>query len=229
MGKSLFFKDSFFPKPLIEIDNSTILEHVVDNYMKINDARIIFLFGEKECKEFHLDESARILTRDKGHVLMLNGETAGALCTCMMAIEHINNDAPLIVANSDQVIDVDFNDVIKCFDDFDAGVITFSSIHPRWSYAKVAGEDVVEVAEKRPLSHEAIAGFYFYKKGSDFVEAAKRAITKQSTYDGKYYISATINELILMNRRIGRYAIDKEQYHSFYSPEKIKEYEASKK
>lgn len=228
MGKSLFFKDSFFPKPLIEIENSTILEHVVDNYKEIDDSKIIFIFGDKDCKEFHLDESAKILTGDKGEAIVLNGETEGALCTCMMAIEHINNDNPLIVANADQVVDVDFNDVIKSFENCDAGLITFPSIHPRWSYAKVSGEDVVEVAEKRPLSHEAIAGFYYYKKGSDFIEAAKRAISKQATHEGRYYISSTINELILMNKKVTRYTIDKEQYHSFYSPEKIKEYEGGR-
>ena len=43
--------------------------------------------------------------------------------------------------------------------------------------------------------------------------------------NGKYYISSSLNELVLMNKKIGCYEIEKEQYHSFYSPEKIREYE----
>ena len=111
----------------------------------------------------------------------------------------------------------------------DAGVITFPNIHPRWSYARCMGDEVLEVAEKRPLSKDAIAGFYYFKKGSDFVEAAKNALFKQNHLEGKYYISAAVNELILLGKKVGRFEIEKEQYKSFYSPAKIKEYEDSLK
>ena len=144
-----------------------------------------------------------------------------------MAVDYINNDTPLIIVNSDQIIDVDYKDVISRFENFDAdaGVITFPSIHPRWSYIRKQGGEVVEVAEKRPLSKDAIAGFYYFRKGSDFIESAKKAIIKDNCLNGKFYISASINEMILMGRRIAYYDIQKEKYHSFYSPEKIKEYE----
>jgi hypothetical protein len=111
----------------------------------------------------------------------------------------------------------------------DAGVITFPNVHPRWSYARKRENVVVEVAEKRPLSKDAIAGFYYFKRGSDFVQAAKNALLKQNNLDGHYYISASINELILLGKKVGYYDIVKEQYKSFYSPAKIKEYEESLK
>ena len=71
--------------------------------------------------------------------------------------------------------------------------------------------------------------FYYFKKGSDFIKAAKNALMKQNNLDGKYYISSSINELILLGKKIGFYDIKKEQYRSFYSPAKIKEYEDSLK
>ena len=87
----------------------------------------------------------------------------------------------------------------------------------------------MEVAEKRPLSKNAIAGFYYYKHGKDFIEAAKRALLKQNNLDGKYYISASINELILAGKKVCHYEVDKERYNSFYSPAKIKEYEEGRR
>lgn len=87
------------------------------------------------------------------------------------------------------------------------------------------GGEIVEVAEKRPLSKNAIAGFYYYKRGSDFVSAAKSALLKQNNLEGRYYISASMNELILTGKKVGYFDIKKEQYKSFYSPAKIKEYE----
>ena len=229
MGKSLFFKDSFFPKPMIEIEGKTMLEQVVENYFRLEDKHFVFVFDKKDCAEFHLDDSARILTGNDTDIVILGAQTAGALCTCLMAIQSINNNEPLIITNCDQTIDVDYNDVLKHFseNDVDAGVITFDSIHPRWSYGRKDGNYIVEVAEKRPISRNAIAGFYYYRKGSDFIKAAQNAIMKKNSTDGRYYISASMNEIILMGKKIGYYDIEKEQYKSFYSPAKIKEYEDS--
>lgn len=226
MGKSTFFEDSFFPKPLIEIRGKTMLEMVIENFSDVDHKKYIFVFGDKDCNEFHLDSSAKILS-PLSVAIKLRNQTKGALCTCLMAIDYIDNDTPLIIANGDQIIDVDYKAVIRHFEDekADAGVITFPNIHPRWSYAKKQGNVVVEVAEKRPLSKDAIAGFYYYKKGSDFVNGAKKAISKNNSLNGNFYISASINEMILLGKKIAFYDIPKDKYHSFYSPEKIKEYE----
>lgn len=227
IGKSLFFKDSYFPKPMIEVAGKTMLEQVVENYKELKERRFIFVFDQKDCGEFHLDESARILTQPQTDILVLENETAGALCTCLMAVKMIGNDNPLFIANCDQIIDVDYNAVIKKFEseNADAGVITFDSIHPRWSYARIKVDEVIEVAEKRPLSKNAIAGFYYFKHGRDFVSAAETAILKDNQYNGKFYISSSLNEIILRGKKVGYYPITRESYHSFYSPEKIQDYE----
>lgn len=229
MGASSFFKDNYFPKPLYEINGKTMIELVIENYAELNPKHYIFVFADEDCVQFHIDDSVKILT-PVSEVIKLRNQTAGALCTCLMAVEYINNDTPLIIANSDQIIEVDYTKVIELFEreNADAGVITFPDIHPRWSYARMEGDEVVEVAEKRPLSKNAIAGFYYFKKGSDFVEAAKNAILKRACLEGKYYISASINELILMGKNVRSYNIEKNQYCSFYSPAKIKEYEGAK-
>ena len=226
MGTSAFFKDAYFPKPLTEINGKTMIEMVVDNYKDLEPKNFIFVFGEDDCKKFHIDASVKLLT-PVSQVIKLSHQTAGALCTCLMAIDYVNDEVPLIIANSDHIINVDYRDVIHHFDEIsaDAGVITFSNIHPRWSYARIDGDEVVEVAEKRPLSRNAIAGFYYYRRGQDFVGAAKKALLKQNNLDGKYYISASMNELILIGKKVGYFEIKKEQYKSFYSPAKIKEYE----
>lgn len=226
MGSSLFFKDNFFPKLLIEVRGETMLERVVRNYDSIHNRTMIFVFGEKECQEFHLNDSVKILTQNKGNVIQLKNQTAGALCTCLMAVDYINKEDPLIIANSDQIIDIDYQKVLDYFQErkADAGVITFPSIHPRWSYVKQRGKYIIEVAEKRPLSQNAIAGFYYFNRGKDFVRAAQKVLIKDNSLNGVFYISSSLNELILENRRVEEYRIEKEKYHSFYSLEKIEEY-----
>ena len=165
MGTSAFFKDAYFPKPLTEIKGKTMIEMVIEDYKSLNPKNYVFVFSDEDCKKFHLDSSAKILS-PASQVIKLSNQTAGALCTCLMAVEYINNDTSLIIANSDQIIETDYTKVIEHFNSIgaDAGVITFPNIHPRWSYARKVGDEVVEVAEKRPLSKDAIAGFYYFKK-----------------------------------------------------------------
>lgn len=172
----------------------------------------------------------RIL-QPSSQVIKLREQTKGALCTCLMAIDYIDNEDPLVIANADQIIDIDYKDVFHHFDTVqaDAGVITFPNIHPRFSYVRTKEDKVTEVAEKHPLSARAIAGFYYYKKGRDFVEAAEKALLKRNEVNGIYYLSASMNELILMGKKVGYYDIAQEVYHSFYSPAKIEEYEEQQK
>lgn len=228
MGKSTFFKDAYFPKPLTEICGKTMLEFVVNDYNSLEDKSFIFVFSDQDCKKFHIDASVGMLTKSS-KVIKLQKQTAGALCTCLMAIDYIDNDIPLIIANSDQIINYPYSEIIERFnnEDADAGVITFPNVHPRWSYALIEDERVVEVAEKRPLSKHAIAGFYYFKKGSDFIDSAKQVLLKQNNLDGIYYISSSLNELILNGKKVSYHEIEKSKYNSFYSPAKIREYEES--
>lgn len=230
MGESNFFKDCYYPKFMLDADGKTVLERVIENFGCIKSRHMLFILNREECNRFHVDQSIKILTEGESSILILKNRTGGALCTCMLAISQIDSDIPLIIANSDQIIDADYQDVIEHFADrgLDAGVITFPSIHPRWSYVKLEEDCVVESAEKRPLSNHAIAGFYYYRRGSDFIEAAKRVILKGNSQEGKYYISASLNELILMDKKIGCYEIEKSKYHSFYSPDNIKQYRSAK-
>ena len=97
---------------------------------------------------------------------------------------------PLIIANqinikwnSSQSI---YNFIIK---KIDGGILTFNSVHPKWSYAKCDIEsNVVEVAEKKVISNNATVGVYFWKKGSDYVKYANQMIKKNISVNIEFYV-----------------------------------------
>ena len=170
----------------------------------------------------------QILTNSKSIVLEKPGQTSGALCTCLLAVNSLDLDQPLLIVNSDQLIDCDINDGIKYFKDNDAssGVLTFNSIHPRWSYVLCNTQSMVlEACEKKVVSREAIAGVYYFENASVFIEAAKKVLIKDSNVNNNFYISSSLNEIILENKLVMAYSIDSQYYHSFYSPSKINEFE----
>lgn len=228
-GKNQFFPEAEypFPKPLIEFNGKTMVEHIIDNFSTIQkEKQFIFIVNSEDCKKYHLDNVLNILTDYKCKIIKLDNETKGAACSAMMAVEYIDNDTPLIISNADQLFNVDLDEVISSFDSSDAGVITFESIHPRWSYVRLDSENkVTETAEKRPISKSAIAGFYYFKNGKDFITSSSKMIKKDASVNGLYYISPVLNEMVLESKTITTFRIENNKYHTFYTPAKIKEYE----
>lgn len=228
-GKNQYFSETEypFPKPLIEFNGKTMIEHIIDNFSSIQkEKQFIFIVNSEDCKKYHLDNVLNILTKHTCKIIKLDNETKGAACSAMMAVEYINNEMPLIISNADQLFDVCLDQVISKFQNSDAGVIAFESIHPRWSYVRLDSENkVTETAEKRPISKSAIAGFYYFKNGKDFISSSSKMIKKDASVNGLYYVSPVLNEMVLENKVIDIFKIENEKYHTFYTPQKIKEYE----
>lgn len=231
-GTNQFFSESEYPypKPLIEINDRTMIEHVISNFDSIKkEKQFIFIVNSEDCKKYHLDNVLNLLTNHTCKIIKIDSETKGAACSAMMAIEYINNETPLIIANADQLFDDKLEDLISDFYEYDGGVISFDSIHPRWSYARLDDENhIVETAEKRPLSKHAIAGFFYFKEGKDFIASAMNMIKKDASLNGLYYISPTLNEMVLQNKKLIVKKIDNDKYHTFYTPQKIQEFERLK-
>ena len=222
-----------YPEPLIEIMGVPMIEHVIKNITYGNSfKKIIFIVKQDECDHFHLDSTLNLLSPIKPEIIKLRADTQGALCSVLLAVEHINGNEPLLISNADQIFDGGIADHLHRItaSNLDAACLTFSSVHPRWSFIKTNDDGmVIETAEKRPISKNAIAGVYWYKSGSDFVDGGMASIKHGSSLEGKYFISPVFNEYVLSGKRVGHLKVTNEQYHTFYSPQKIEEYESSLK
>lgn len=227
---SPFFKaeDYFFPKPLIEIEGRTMIEHVVAPLRSARpDAQFIFMVAQDDVARFSLDRTLHLVAGDEAIVLPLAYPTQGALCTALLSIDRLDLDQPLLICNGDQVIDADIASILGNFQEGGAaaGVITFRSVHPRWSYVRVDEKgDVLEAAEKRVIAENAIAGFYWFRTAHQFVEAAQATIMADDNVNGQFFIAPSLNQLVLKGARVTRHEIAPSAYHSFYSPSKIQEF-----
>ncbi len=229
-GQSHFFSENEykFPVPLIEIDNQTIIERVITNLSTAADnINYIFVVNAEHCKKYHLDNTLKIITKNKCQIIQVDSKTKGAACSVLIAIDYIENNQKLIISNNDQILNVNISTYINQFDSADAGVVTFNSVHPRWSYVLVnENQEVMEACEKNPISRNAIAGFYYFKNGFQYTDAAKEMIKKNDSYENEFYISPVINQMILKGLSVKSLNIENHNYHTFYTPQKIKEYEA---
>ncbi len=81
--------------------------------------------------------------------------------------------------------------------DADGGIPTFKATHPKWSFAKIDEDGfVTEVQEKNPISDIATVGYYYWKKGSDFVKYAEQMIERDVRVNNEFYVCPVFNQAI---------------------------------
>lgn len=230
-GTSIFFprEEFYFSKPMVEVAGRPMVDLVVAQLRQaFPGARFFFVVDKEDIAEFSIDRILRLGAGADAVIIERPGPTRGALCSCLLGIDAIDHDAPLVITNSDQVIEADLSELVATIasDQAEAGVITFSSTSPRWSYVVLDDRgDVVQAAEKRVLSRHAIAGFYYFASAGLFFAAAVEAVVSGADSGGDYFISAALNEIKLSGGRVAQVDIDAQRYHSFYSPSRIEAFE----
>ena len=198
-----------FPKPLIDVNGKPMIQVVVDN-LNIN-AKHIFIVQKSHYEKYNLDNVLSSIVSDC-EIIQVDGLTVGAACTTLLAKNLINNNQPLLMANSDQFIEWDSNQFMYSMigDTIDAGILTFESTHPKWSYAKLNDSGFVsEVAEKNPISKHATVGVYYWNKGCDYVKYAEQMINNNIRVNNEFYVCPVFNEAIKDQKRIKTFSVNK--------------------
>jgi HAD superfamily hydrolase (TIGR01509 family) len=198
-----------FPKPLIDVKGKPMIQVVVDN-LNI-DATFVYVVQKSHREKFNLDTLLNLITPGC-KIVEVDGITEGAACTTLLAKEHINNDQPLLMANSDQFVEWDSNEFMyKMIEQkVDGGILTFHATHPKWSFAKTDEYGyVTEVAEKNPISDIATVGVYYWAKGSDYVKYTEQMIDKNIRTNNEFYVCPVFNEAIGDGKKIKTFNIEK--------------------
>lgn len=199
---------SMYPYFLKEINGvSTILEEVL-NSLKAEEHEVIFIINSWLEKKYNLSLILKQLL-NKCQVVVYDNNTKGALCTFLLGIDKYNLNDCMTICSIDQIIKFDINDFLKDSkkNHYDASTVTFKSIHPKWSHVNIKDGLVVEASGKKTISNVASTGIYYFNKGTELVEYAKRFIKKYNDHDN-YYVNYVLNEYILDSKIVGAYGID---------------------
>lgn len=220
--------DGQYPLCLTELDGVPLIERIVAACQALPVRRMVFALRKEDVNRHHLDNVASLL-HPGAITLKVEGRTPGAACTALLASGYIQSDEELLVISANELVDADFAAIVADFRrrQLDAGAVTFPSMHPRYSYVQLDEQGlVVEATEKNPISRHATAGFYWFARGSDFVEAAKNMIRKDAHVNGLFYICPAFNELILAHKRIGVHPVEAKKYHPLKTERQLQQYEA---
>tara|TARA_B110000495_G_scaffold33059_1_gene25811 strand:+ start:933 stop:2342 length:1410 start_codon:yes stop_codon:yes gene_type:complete len=210
-----------FPKPLIDVKGKPMIQTVVES-LNIN-ANYTFIVQKSHYEKYSLQHTLNLIAPNC-KIIQVDGMTEGAACTTLLAKEHINNDKPLLIANSDQYLDWDSNQFMYSMigDKIDGGILTFPSCHPKWSYAKLCKDGLVtEVAEKKVISEHATVGVYYFKKGSDYVTGAEQMIKKNIRTNDEFYVCPVYNQCILNEGKYKIFSVKEESMWGLGTPEDL--------
>ncbi|BDC78587.1 MULTISPECIES: glycosyltransferase family 2 protein [Pseudomonadaceae] len=203
------FKD---PKPLIPVHGVAMIKVVIDNLTPACDHKFIFICQAKHVAEYGLQQKLREWAPGC-EIVELDGLTEGAACTVYAAKQVINPTQPVMIANSDQYVDMDINAYLQAMQDAQADglIMTMKASDAKWSYVGF-GEDglITRVVEKEVISDEATVGIYNFRSGQQLIDAIESMFEKDLRVNGEFYVAPAYNELIDQQAKVIHYSIGSE-------------------
>lgn len=218
LGTRFAEKGYSLPKPLIKIFGKSMIQLVVESLNV--DGNYIFIVQKEHRVKYHLDDVLATIAPEC-KIVEVDGLTDGAAVTTLAAKDLINNDTPLLIANSDQVVvwsGVAFSSMLPSTD----AVALFKASDSKWSYSKIQDGLITEVAEKQVISDNANVGIYGWSKGSDYVKYTEQMIAKDIRTNNEFYVAPVYNEAIADGQKVSPYFV--EEMHGIGTPEDMNNY-----
>ena len=165
-----------FPKPLLQIGNSTILDRMlqdidqiadIDEHIVVTNHKFAPIF-QKWAADSHYTKPVTII--DDG--TETNDTRLGAVCDLLLAMEHITDETDLLVVAADNILYFSFQEFVDFFKQKHTSCIM---CHEQPSIEKLQRTGVIEVDDdwrvlsmeekpQQPKSHWAVPPFYIYRK-----------------------------------------------------------------
>ena len=201
-GEGSRFKQAGYKisKPLIPIQDKPMIMWVLDNLISKNPE-------VQKRIEYHLIVRTQAMDelKDVSGVILhpIQSLTDGAACTILTIREELMKDNnPLLIANSDQYLEWDFDEFLEICTNpgYDGCISSFynpDSNDTKWSFAQVDNNGlVIKVAEKEYIGPNATTGIYYWQEGSKFVQYADEMIGKNERVKNEFYVCPVYNYLM---------------------------------
>lgn len=224
-GSGARFRDAGYdmPKPFIDVNGKPMIARVMEN-LAYPQARHL-LIARRQDQHF----VEKLQETHACDVVYLDTLTDGAARTVLLASGTLDADAPLLIANADQLVDASLAGFVEAMRShaLDGLIMTFvePSRDPKWSYVRLGEYGLVEeTKEKVAISDQATVGIYLFAKARYFTEGANAMIAANDRTLGEFYLCPVYNYLIRKELRIGAYPIDRAAMHGLGTPEDLARY-----
>lgn len=216
-GKAQRFLDAGYtmPKPLILANHKHVIDWSLES-VDYSECNLIFIVRLDHIYNFSIDKILKQKFGDDIQIVVLDKITRGALETCVLAEQYIDNDIPLLIYTPDVYFEPQFKPS-AIPDDSEGFLLTFlaNSADHSYSQCDINGK-VSRVVEKEVISEHANVGLYYFNSGKEFLKYGKEVIDNNMLVKNEFYIAPMYNLMI----RDGKYVTcsDTEKMHVLGTP-----------
>lgn len=154
-------------------------------------------------------------------IISIDYITEGPASTCYLAKDLLSNEIPLVISNSDQILDWDFMKFLEESIKYDGCVLTYNpnyeiiiGANDKHSFVKLDNNNnAIEFVEKTAISKEALVGVHFYSTGKKFIDSYEYMYNKNiRAPNGEFYLSYSYQALLNMDYKVGIYKLKDNEY-----------------
>ena len=209
------FKDAGYtdPKPLININGTPMIKHIVDLFEGIED--ITFICNERHIKETDMLDKLKLYFPNS-KILNIDCHKKGPVYTVNQVANKLSDEKRTIVAYCDfnsrwdkesfykMIYEDKFDGIMQCYKGFHPHML--GDDHP--AYCREKDGYVTEVKEKACFSSEkmnefASNGIHYFRNGKLMKRYFKELVEKDINVNNEYYISLVFNLLLKDDFKIG--------------------------
>ena len=222
------------PKPLIEVDSKTIIQHVVEMYPGENDFTFICNQDHLDHPDYKMHEILELIC-PTGRIVGIAPHKLGPVYAVQQIVGHLNADEPTIVNYCDFTCYWSYADFkAKVLETgCDGSIPSYRGFHPHtlWSnyYAYVPEQDMwaYDIQEKKPFTDNprqefASSGTYYFKSAKLMDQYFKRCIEDGLTVADEYYVSMVYKPMMADGLKVLVY--DLEFFMQWGVPSDLEEY-----
>lgn len=230
-GRGSRFANAGFvtPKPLIPVDGEPMFLHALRSFDGISaDKAHTIVIREEHDKQYGLREQLK-RHLPEANIVMTNETPIGATKDALRSSPHLRPDDVVVVMDCDfrfssQAYNEMAERVLRNELGIAAGLLTFTSTDPRYSFAETDDDGyVIRTAEKQAISNRAIWGAYFFGRADTLMEAGEELLRQPLSEAMKeYYISFLYNLILAKGGKVLAAPVD--EYASFGTPEELDAY-----
>jgi len=211
-----FKKNNFSTiKPLIRIDDSTILE---ESIKELPRSKKKFCILKKDIFDKY-GVVKKILKKNNVSSFLLDKDTLGQSDTCYKMMNKINHDEDLLIHSCDYIMKYSYKKFLKTIKNSDVVIFTYrlkSTIvknYNDYAYCMLKKGIVKKITEKTTISKNPsldhmIIGTFWFKKSKDFFDMHETSLSKKNFINNELYVANNINFLIKKKKNIKIFEVD---------------------
>jgi len=166
----------------------------------------------------------------QGHVIEIEQLSDGPATSAYACKSHLSLDAPLIVSNSDQVLQWSYCNFMDVCKPYDGAVLCYTPSYQieigsadKHSFVRLDNDNkAVEFKEKVAISNHALVGVHYFSQAQHFIDAYDDMIrANYRAPNGEFYLSICYDVMLQQCKTVGMYKLNgtDERYYPVGEPD----------